>query len=452
MPKNVNTKTHTTSPWADGKRRTNPPPVPTSAFNPPFPRIAGYILNDVLGYKAQSFVDHFKRYNFLILTHFFRMDAAMGEPMSTTIARIKAASPHTGDNAQKIFVYTKADEWSRDAGQLAVYPPAIKANAENWFVRNSWPSGSYVPSGFGDEYQLNNTTGCNADASGRRWQQWAAAYDYGQNVAGDAEHPANNQWDGEFFDNVFSSQGVDADYLRTGTAQSADSDPIRLALRNEWVNRTNYSRALWGAGKFILGNTARWPGETRRLNGGGPPAYNAADIAPYPQLLNGGMFESAIGQSYSPENWGGIDQLMAHYLYQMDASGDPKLVVFCHDNIASQQEAGYGLCCTLMDNGYYFGNTIGYASSDRTWYREYDNGGQLGYLGYPVAPRQSAAWQNGVWRREFQNGFVYMNPKGASTQSVAAPFNATRASDGTSVNAGQSISMPARSGLILVRR
>lgn len=32
MPKTVNTKTHTTSLWADGKRRTNPPPVATSQF------------------------------------------------------------------------------------------------------------------------------------------------------------------------------------------------------------------------------------------------------------------------------------------------------------------------------------------------------------------------------------------------------------------------------------
>ena len=130
----------------------------------------------------------------------------------------------------------------------------------------------------------------------------------------------------------------------------------------------------------------------------------------------------------------------------------------------------YGLTAALMNNGYYYANTNGAVYDDsasaRLWFDEYDGGGNLGvgYLGQPLANAagavQTAAWSNGVWKREFANGIVLWNPKGNGQQTVSVSGlgnlkhltgNQNPGLNNGSQVTGGTVTLQDRDGLILLR-
>jgi hypothetical protein len=75
-----------------------------------------------------------------------------------------------------------------------------------------------------------------------------------------------------------------------------------------------------------------------------------------------------------------------------------------------------------MDDGYFSCNqTTSTWTTGIPWFDEYVGGSEVnspGWLGYPVSGStgdpQRAAWSQGVWMREFDNGMVIMNPPRAT--------------------------------------
>ena len=131
----------------------------------------------------------------------------------------------------------------------------------------------------------------------------------------------------------------------------------------------------------------------------------------------------------------------------------------------------YGLCATLMNNGYYAPDGGTYdeeTTGNRRWFDEFDNAGRSeGYLGNPVATSagnpQTTSWSNGVWKREFQGGVVLWNPKGSGTRTVTvsglkspsghAGVKHILGSQNPSLNNGavvSSVTLKDRDGLILL--
>jgi len=120
----------------------------------------------------------------------------------------------------------------------------------------------------------------------------------------------------------------------------------------------------------------------------------------------------------------------------------------------------YGLCSALMDNGYYSvsdGDKGGY-SGPLLWFDEFQGGeiNKVGYLGYPVDPPQTSAWSQGVYRREFDNGLVLVNPKGNGTRTVNVGSGWKRISGKQDPvhNNGQvvtSLTLSDQDGIILIR-
>jgi hypothetical protein len=81
-------------------------------------------------------------------------------------------------------------------------------------------------------------------------------------------------------------------------------------------------------------------------------------------------------------------------------------------------------------------------------------------LGYPSntaqGARQTASWQSGVWRRDFDNGIVLVNPKGngAQTVSLGGSFTKLIGTQAPTVNDGStvtSVTLADRDGIILKR-
>lgn len=261
--------------------------------------------------------------------------------------------------------------------------------------------------------------------------------------------------DGFFLDNVLidpSDGGGNAgsgDWMRNGTTQAHNAV-------------STYSAVMTGEKSFYTYLQSAWPGSEQLGNAGGtfgsavPGAYSATDptlnsqvlagTSPLSGVMDGGDFEHAIGKAYSIEYYGGSLVLQKWYQTAMANFGGAKLLLFSQGNVQANgsdpltftaaqkpatyspawQGARYGITAALMNNGYYFADYGSYDAetvADRRWFDEYDNAGAgVGYLGQPVAVSagnpQTAAWSNGVWMREFQNGVVLWNPKGNGSQTV----------------------------------
>jgi hypothetical protein len=73
-------------------------------------------------------------------------------------------------------------------------------------------------------------------------------------------------------------------------------------------------------------------------------------------------------------------------------------------------------------------------------------------LGAPVL----VAWQNGVYRRDFENGIVLVNPKGNGMKTVTleTDFKHISGKQAPSVNSGQTartVTLQDRDGIVLLR-
>jgi hypothetical protein len=71
--------------------------------------------------------------------------------------------------------------------------------------------------------------------------------------------------------------------------------------------------------------------------------------------------------------------------------------------------------------------------------------------------KPTAAWQKGVWRRDFDNGIALVNPKGNGAQTVTleAPYIKIKGAQDPVTNNGQTVTtvtLKDRDGIILLRQ
>jgi hypothetical protein len=117
----------------------------------------------------------------------------------------------------------------------------------------------------------------------------------------------------------------------------------------------------------------------------------------------------------------------------------------------------FGLTTALLNDGYfsYEMNTAGHGSLCLMWFDEYDNSGSgRGYLGYPLGPASVAANLANVWRRDYENGVVLVNP---TSQPVTIPlggsFRKIKGKQDPTVNDGTlvtQINLQPKDGVILL--
>jgi hypothetical protein len=137
----------------------------------------------------------------------------------------------------------------------------------------------------------------------------------------------------------------------------------------------------------------------------------------------------------------------------MATTAAPDYQIFEQDGSASDyQGMRYGLTSCLMDNAFYYFNVSGAGGGSAiTWFDEFDAS-----LGAATSSPPTTAWQNGVYRRDFQNGIALVNPKGNGPKTVTleTTYKHLSGTQAPSINNGQSVTtvtLNDRDGVILLR-
>jgi hypothetical protein len=399
---------------------------------PPFPRIAGVQYGGPFDYNDSTYQAQLAKQAVTILQYWPGM-APGGESMQSIVQAIKSINPN-----ELVFLYTLTDEgWASGNNAVARPQETSQLTGNHWFLYTDTSDSNPVASFYGDGgYTINNTPYTPKDAQGDDSIDYLTKYFvntyYGQvpNI------------DGLFMDNVFQQPRVAGDWYRNGTVLQPSDPKAQAALQAGYERYFSLAHQLM-PGKYQIGNVATWfePGQ-------------AAVPSGYQGMADGGLIEAAIGASYSIETWDGWQGMMNQYNSIMQAANSPKLVILNqYGSSTDYQSMRYGLASCLMNDGYFsFTDQSNGGYGATTWFDEYNAN-----LGTATSSPPTAAWQNGVWRRDFTNGIALVNPKGNGPRTVqlGGTFVKINGTQAPSVNNGQtvtSVTLQDRDGIILLRQ
>jgi Hypothetical glycosyl hydrolase family 15 len=404
-----------------------------ASFDPPYPRLGGYPIGSPQNYGDPAFLTVAPKYHVVIVSNWPGFSNA-GMTMAQVFQAIKKASA----SGTKLFSYVNINETESYQEQTLL----DEVSSEKWYLYPQGTGGTPVPSAYAGATEVNSTTFTKPDANGKNWVEWYDDYRYGNYVAGDSSDGANPYGDGFFTDNVFWMPAVDGDWNLDGTTDSQTDPTVQGWYRAGYQAHFAYLQKIW-PGSMQLGNVAEW-------------GQSNSTLGVYDQMIPGGVLEGYLGDTWSFETWGGFAVMMAAYEKTMDALAPPKLGIVGDDQaLTDYQGMRYGLAATLMDDGYYYHSAGGAYSYQLAWYDEFDSN-----LGHPLSTaqgaRQTGPWQQGVWRRDFDNGVVLVNPKGNGSQTVSlgGTFTKLKGTQDPTVNDGStvtSVTLADRDGIILKR-
>lgn len=391
-----------------------------------FPRLGGILIGSPQDYWEPAYQEKIAKLDVAILTVYPGWGGSRGTDMIRTVKRIKELNPKT-----KIFLYVILES-GRKPASAAWVPLEQKIDSAKWWLYGS--GSSLVLSDYGrDTYVMNITDYAPKDSAGLRLNTWFAQY-----VAKEFASP-NPSIDGIFTDNVFWKPRRDGDWNRDGKIDSNNDATVGKWFRDGYRVYINELRKQM-PGKMQLANVADW----------GDPK---STLSEYQGQWNGGVLEGIIGKSYSVENGsGGWTPMMARYRKTMAALASPKIGMFHQGGSPTDYQAmRYGLTSCLMDDGYYTFSDNAEEFHGVVWFDEYNAN-----LGAAVSPPSTAAWQSGVFRRDFQNGIALVNPKGNGQKTVTldGEYVLIKGTQAPTVNTGakvKQVTLKDRDGIILMR-
>jgi len=394
-----------------------------------FPRLGAYDIGGPQNYDNSTVQKNLAKLDVVVLNVWPGWSNGRSMSMQQVVNNIKTMNP-----GERVFLYLDINELQSPASS-AWNAVQDKLNQMNWWLYPSGSGGTPVKSSYGSNYnEINTTVFTPKDSDGLNFLDWYAKFAVTQ------FYTPSPSIDGFYTDNVFAKPRVNGDWNLDGTSDSQSSSTVASWYRDGYVAFINALRAQM-PGKLQTGNVADW-------------ALSGSTIGQYDQQLNGGVLEGMIGYSWAPESWGGWKEMMREYRVIMAALASPKLAIF-HQNGSSTDYQGfrYGFTSCLMDDAYYyFSNNNSY--SQLVWFDEFD-----AKLGQAVSAPPTSAWSKGVYRRDFDNAIVLVNPKGNGAQSVVLEQDVQRLSgtqapgvnSGAVVPAGTAIQLADRDGIVLLR-
>lgn len=400
-------------------------------YDPQFPRLAGILIGGPYdNYADPSYQASMAKLNLVILNYYPGL-APGGESYDSIVRSIKAMNPNT-----LVFMYTDSDEEYTDPTGSADAELRQKIDDMEWWLYPDTTYSNPVPSFYGDGGDtINNTPYTPKDSNGDDSIDWITKW-FVTNY-----YVPNPDVDGLYMDNVFIQPRVDGDWYRDNEDLS-DTDPrAGAALQAGYERWFALVRQLM-PGKYQIGNLATWFDDSGQSMPSG-----------YVNMVDGGVMEAMIGKSYSIETWAGWPQMMNQYTSIMGSINAPKLAIFNQwGDPTDYQSFRYGFASCLMNDGYYSFTDQANGYSGVTWFDEFNVN-----LGQAESPPPTAPWQNGVYRRDFQNGIALVNPKTNGTQTVTLETDYVKI-NGTqdpSVNDGsvvRTVTLQDRDGIILLRK
>ena len=382
---------------------------------PVFPRLAVTLIGGLgLSDYTTAFNQQVARFD-LALVEFWKGWGGGTSAMRSTIQSIKSYNPNIllGNYTINMEVYT---DLSVEAELRA------KIDANNWWA---WTAAGAHAVFYPSTWSVNITSYTAPDTNGQRWSQWYADW---SNTSFFEPIPELDFW---YCDNVWREPSMAADWNVDGSDESQNIAAAwyRAGTRAHFDRIHGIQPTL-----FIMGNS-----------------NNDLSDPEYQGQLEAAFFEAPMGEGWSIE-LDGWDAMMARYRALMANTKSPHIVIFNpHGTLTDYQFFRYAFGSCLLDDGYLSFTDIDSGFSTTPWFDEYDHA-----LGAATDSPPMAAWQNGVWRRGFQNGIVLLNPTSSSVDvTVEAGFHRLSGTQDSSTNNGQAVTGPfslgSKDGLVLLR-
>lgn len=284
-------------------------------------------------------------------------------------------------------------------GDATYGPNKTKLDAENWWLRNA--AGSQLTSS-GSRLFTNPTDWVVEDSNGYTYATWLAVQrnndliDIGNLDFVMVDHNMTYAWD--------SAPAADWD-LDTVNENRDDAD-VASKFRAGFSAFADKMREV-NSSVFVIGNVNQETAE------GG---FNTLASNEQVGKFDGAYMENMTNQVSSL----GWSTAYSKYRTLLSSVTDSSKVIYAwRAQISDYKSMRYGLATAMLGDAGYFsyepsGNDNANASV-RVWFDEFDLD-----LGDPVEDAPQSAWSNGVYKREYENGLVLVNPSG-SQKTVTLP-------------------------------
>ena len=398
--------------WADGWFDN----ISVSArYKSVFPKLAGVMYSPT--YENTAFQAQIAKYDLAVLG-FWRLWNHSGLTIEQAVQQIKARNPtivlgqysilDTADNSVngEMQIQAALNGGVGPTGNGGTWTP------NDWWARSA-PSGAQIAEG--NTFLTNLTAFVTPLANGDRYPQW-----FGKWVFGAFLQPVP-EFDFVFSDESGSQPTVSADWKRSGTNASPTDPAVGTYYRQGFA-------AYWAQ------INALDPSLLIMANVDGQASINFGNLhePEYQHKVGAAVHEIAMGyQGSAEETYSGWYNMMTSYRTLLANTAAPNIVLM---GIASTPDgkaadvaiqpnygggaayafARYALASILMDNGYAeFHPPHTYTETTDIWFDEFDLAGTstTSWLGAPIDPPQTVAYQNGVFVRRFQNGMAIVNPR-----------------------------------------
>ncbi len=392
--------------------------TPNTGLKPFFPRLLGMNIG-AKNYDDPEYQRQLARLDVVILGFYKGWKPAYG--MDQVVRNLKELS------GGKILVgqYTVLNECGDDPRNAALLDVATKLDQMNWWARKA--DGRRVQ--WTTQYRawdINVTAWSKPDVNSLRYPQWLAERD-------DRVFFKPALFDLWYCDNVFGQPRVTADWNGDGKDDSPKDPAVAAAYR--------------------AGQRAEWD-HIRKIHPGLPLMGNTdCDLAEpeFAGQLEGAFLEGLMGISWSLETWAGWPTMMKRYRAVMANTRAPHLVGFnVHGSPSDFRFFRYAFTSCLLDDGYFCFTASSKGYSSVAWFDEYEF-----KLGAAVSKPPTAAWTNGVWRRDFEHGVALVNPtKQPATVALEPGFRRLLGRQDSAVNNGSpatSVTLKSKDGIILQR-
>ena len=402
--------------------------VAAAFTKPQFPRIAGIQIGSPFNFNDPTYQGNLAKQNIMVLGMYPGL-APGGQSLNASVQAIKARNPNA-----LVFLYSESDYQNPLSTTGAWASFVAKMNSMKWWLYTDKNLSSAVKSvaGSGD-FTVNNSLLTPKDSDGNTAIDWITKFYV------NTYYKPNTAIDGFFMDNTFTKPNVDGDWNRDGVVDKAADAQTGTWLRQGYARYYTLAASLM-PGKLQIGNIGDW-------------AEKGTVPAEYQKILNGGVMEGYIGKSYSVESWSTWAGMMTRYNTIMGAMLEPKLGIFnMWGDTTDYQTMRYGLASCLMNDGYFSFTPNSTQYNGVAWFDEFDS-----KLGQASGTPPTAAWQKGVWRRDFDNGIALVNPKGNGTQTVTleTSFAKLKGVQDPATNNGATvttITLKERDGIVLLRQ
>lgn len=394
------------------------------ALKETFPRLMGMTIS-FKDYHDPVYATRLARFDVVILSFYTGWNENnTANPVGDAVRAIKRRNPNI--LIGQYSVLNESYELGRWDNERDI---PTKLDAQDWWLRTA--DGKKVQ--WTDEYdtwETNATEWTKPDANGQRLPEWLAQRYF------DLYFGPVPEFDIWYFDNTgYTSSVGRADWDLDGRDDSSSDPRIGAAIRRG-------QRAHWAAARALA---------PRLILMGNVSVTNDLGSPEHREQLGGAYLEGMMGLSWSLERQRGWPAMMERYLAVSRNTAPPHLVGFHvagrHDDY---RQVRYGLTSCLLGNGYFVYSDVRGNDRGVWWYDEYDLD-----LGRAISPEQSKAWQNRVFRRDFENGIVLVNPTGQSRSvEVESGFRRFQGKQDPKTNNGEpvgTVNLPPRDGIVLIR-